>query len=139
MLKYPKPKNAATTKSMRGNKSKNTKPELAFRAALWAAGLRGYRVHYAKAPGRPDIAFVGKKIAIFLHGCYWHRCPYCNLEPPKNNSDYWTKKFAYNKERDERAIRELKALGWKALVFWECRFKKNPAAAIKKVLQACNG
>lgn len=71
----PVPKSEATSRVMSSNRGRDTAPELALRRALWAAGRRGYRLHYKQVPGRPDIAYPTKKIAIFVHGCYWHRCP----------------------------------------------------------------
>lgn len=132
---YPNPKNIAATKTMQANRSKNTKPEIKLRRALSSAGIRGYRLHYDVA-GRPDIAFVGRKIAVFLHGCFWHRCPYCKLSLPKNNPEYWTAKFARNKERDRTAAKILRSSGWKVLTFWECRLKKNPEKIVEKIAEA---
>ena len=65
----------ATRHVMQANKSKNTKPELLVRHALRDAGLPGYRLHWKKAPGKPDVCYPGRKVAVFVHGCYWHRCP----------------------------------------------------------------
>ena len=64
---------------MQANKSKNTKPELLVRARLREAGYTGYRLHWKKAPGKPDICFPGRRVAIFVNGCFWHRCPHCAL------------------------------------------------------------
>ena len=118
---------------MRSNKSKNTKPEVLFRKALWQAGIRGYRVHWKKAPGKPDIAFPSKKIAIFLNGCFWHRCPSCNLSLPKNNQDFWKKKFARNVERDREKVEALKSENWQVLVIWECELKDLEAVAARLI------
>jgi DNA mismatch endonuclease (patch repair protein) len=62
---------------MKANKSTGTKPELLLRKALWAAGVRGYRLHQKGIPGRPDVSLPGKKLAVFVHGCFWHQCPRC--------------------------------------------------------------
>lgn len=110
---------------MRSNKSKNTKPEIVFRKALWDKGIRGYRLHWKKAPGKPDIAFPGKRIAIFLNGCFWHRCPKCQLSLPKHNLDFWKKKFDRNVERDKEKIEALQQENWKTLVIWECELKAD--------------
>ena len=69
----PVPKSEAASRVMSANRGRDTGPELRLRRALWAAGRRGYRLHYKKAPGRPDIAYPSRKIAIFVHGCFWHR------------------------------------------------------------------
>lgn len=114
----------ATRHVMQANKSKNTKPELKVRAALRAAGLPGYRLHWKAAPGKPDICYPGRKVAIFVNGCFWHRCPYCALSTPKSNVDFWLAKFARNRARDERDCELLAQDGWTVLVIWECRLKK---------------
>ena len=85
---------------MSSNRGKDTKPELHLRYTLREFGIPGYRLHWKKAPGKPDIAYPKHKIAIFVNGCYWHRCPYCNLPLPKSNSRFWSKKFESNKKRD---------------------------------------
>ena len=129
----PTPLNETVSKYMRSNKSKNTKPELLFRKALWENGIRGYRLHWKKAPGKPDIAFPGRKIAIFLNGCFWHRCPNCNLGLPKNNADFWKAKFDRNVERDAQKIAALENENWKVIVIWECELKKSLEKQIKLV------
>lgn len=116
---------AAVRKSMQGNKRRDTKPEILVRQRLRAAGLTGYRLDWAKAPGRPDIAFPGRKIAIFVNGCYWHRCPHCNPSMPSKNVEFWETKFRRNVERDRRALSELEALGWTAITIWECELKRD--------------
>lgn len=123
----------AVRRSMQGNRPRDTKPEMLLRRALWSAGLRGYRLDYGKAPGRPDIAYVGKRVAIFVHGCFWHRCPHCDLPHPKTNPDYWERKFVRNRERDARKVRELKEAGWRVLIFWECELKKNVKTAVEQL------
>lgn len=116
---------AAIRKSMQGNKRADTKPEMLVRQQLRAAGLTGYRLQWKKAPGRPDIAFPGRKIAIFVNGCYWHRCPHCHPSVPKRNTAFWEAKFRRNTERDQRALRELAEQGWTAIVIWECELKRD--------------
>ena len=113
-----------THRSMQGNKGKDTKPELLVRRRLCDAGLTGYRLHW-DVPGRPDVAWPGKRVAIFINGCFWHRCPYCNPQMPKSNVEYWTVKFARNVERDEENLRELREAGWTVHVIWECQLKKG--------------
>jgi DNA mismatch endonuclease (patch repair protein) len=81
----------------------------------------------ASVPGRPDIAFPRLKLAIFVHGCFWHRCPHCQPPLPKAHRAFWKRKFALNAERDERKRRQLEAAGWDVLEIWECKVKKNPA------------
>jgi DNA mismatch endonuclease (patch repair protein) len=121
----PIPESEKTSEIMSKIKGKNTKSELMLRRALRKIGLKGYRLHWKKAPGRPDIAFPGKKIAIFVNGCYWHRCPKCNPSKPKTHMDFWKNKFKKNVERDKRKIKELVSSHWKVFVFWECEINAN--------------
>ncbi len=113
----------ATRHVMQANKSKNTKPELLVRAALREAGYTGYRLHWKKAPGHPDICFPGRKVAIFVNGCFWHRCPRCALPAPKSNVEFWEGKFSRNRMRDARDQELLLEDGWTVLVVWECQLK----------------
>ena len=129
----PVPLNENVSRVMSSNKAKNTKPELKLRKALYADGIRGYRLNWKKVPGKPDIAFPGKKIGIFINGCYWHRCPYCELSLPKTNTDFWKKKFEKNIKRDKKKEKELLDLGWTVLVFWECKIKTNIKDCINKI------
>jgi DNA mismatch endonuclease (patch repair protein) len=121
----PVPKHAGVSKVMSANKAKNTKPEIALRRALWSNGIRGYRLNWKNVPGRPDIAFPGRKLAIFIHGCYWHRCPTCAYPLPKHNTDFWKNKFEKNVTRDEIKKQELIKLGWKVITVWECEIKQK--------------
>ena len=113
----------ATRHVMQANRSKNTKPELLVRQKLREEGLPGYRLHWKKAAGKPDVCYPGRKVAVFVNGCYWHRCPHCALPLPKSNTDFWETKFSRNRARDERDQRLLAEQGWKVLVVWECRLK----------------
>lgn len=123
----------AVEMSMRGNRGKNTSPELLLRKKLFYFGIRGYRLHW-KLPGKPDITFVRKKICIFIHGCFWHRCPHCDLSPPKTNTEYWSEKFRRNRERDLKNVSLLKNEGWNVVIVWECKLKKQTAKALDKIL-----
>ena len=118
----------AVRKSMQGNKRANTRPELLVRERLREAGLSGYRLQW-KVPGRPDVAWPGKKVALFVNGCFWHRCPICNPSTPKTNVRYWVEKFERNVERDKRSHEQLEELGWKVHVIWECQLKKKQVDA----------
>lgn len=115
----------ATHHVMQANKGKNTKPELVVRQSLRKAGLPGYRLHWKKAAGKPDVCYPGRKVAIFVNGCFWHRCPYCHLSLPKTNADFWRAKFERNRARDRRNNDQLVRDGWTVVVVWECRLKKG--------------
>lgn len=101
-------------------RQRHTKPELIVRRTVHALGYR-FRLHRKDLPGSPDLALPRHKIAIFVHGCFWHRHPGCRLaSTPKSNSEFWNDKFRRNVERDSRKETELRALGWRVLVVWEC-------------------
>lgn len=105
---------------MSGIRAKNTGPEKLVRSALFAAGYR-FRIHRKDLPGCPDIVLPGKKVAIFVHGCFWHRHRGCGLAKlPASNADFWRKKLGGNVDRDRKAIEALNLSGWRVLTVWEC-------------------
>jgi DNA mismatch endonuclease (patch repair protein) len=113
------------SENMRRIRGKDTKPELIVRKALFAMGYR-YRLHGAKLPGKPDLVFAKQSKVIFVHGCFWHNHSHvrCNTARfPKSNPDYWAEKLRRNVERDAVRRTELRRIGWKALVIWECQTK----------------
>ena len=119
---------------MRANRARDTGPEIALRRALRAAHLAGYRVNWRKAPGRPDIAYPGRRIAIFVHGCYWHHCPRCYPNLPKSNPEFWGRKFVLNRERDGRKRADLERIGWVVIEAWECDLVSDMGAVIAEVV-----
>lgn len=104
-------------------RSSDTKPEVRVRKALHKHGMR-YRLHRKDLPGRPDIVFPKQKVAIFVHGCFWHRHGCALSSNPKSRQDYWTEKFARNVERDAQVVESLSAAGWSAITVWECETRK---------------
>lgn len=124
------------TLSMRSTKSKNTKPELRLRQALREQKILGYRVHMPGLPGKPDVCFTKQKVAVFVHGCYWHRCPNCALPDPKTNADYWLPKLRNNVERDARHLVALEEAGWRVVVLWECEIKHYLERSVAEVATA---
>lgn len=121
-------------KCMKGNKRRDTSPELKVRTMLRELGHTGYRLDWKKAPGHPDIAFPGRKVAIFVQGCFWHRCPVCNYGLPKSNVEYWTAKFNRNVERDKRTREQLEGMGWDCIEIWEHQLKKKKLEETKAFL-----
>ena len=121
---------------MRANRASNTGPELRLRRALRDAGLGGYRLNWKKAPGRPDIAYPGRRLAIFVHGCYWHHCSRCYPDLPKSNPDFWARKFELNRERDARKRSGLELQGWAVLETWECDLRDDLAGVVSSVVAA---
>lgn len=129
----PIPRKEATSRIMSRVKGKNTKPELSLRKELRAQGLKEYRLHPKTLPGRPDVYFPSQKLAIFINGCFWHRCPYCKPSRPKTHKAFWSKKFAANVARDKAKRALLKKMGIRSVVFWECQIKKNVAKLVAKL------
>ena len=110
---------------MRRVRRKNTTPEMAVRKALHANGYR-FRVHRRDLPGSPDIVLPKHHLAIFVHGCFWHRhadCP--KATTPKTREEFWKEKFATNQARDTRVIRALREQSWAVVVVWECEIRSN--------------
>ncbi len=110
---------------MRAVRSRDTKPELLVRKIAHAI-RPGYRLHRKDIPGNPDIAYVGRKQAIFVHGCFWHGHD-CRrgARVPKTNREYWVGKVACNRQRDANTMAQLHAAGWRPLVLWECELKDD--------------
>jgi DNA mismatch endonuclease (patch repair protein) len=121
---------------MIANRSTNTGPEQVVRRMLREAGHPGYRLHWriddenGRYVCRPDITYPGRRIAIFVHGCFWHRCPRCALELPKSNLEYWKEKFERNVERDRRKEAALLVMGWKIHTIWECGLDRGASKLI---------
>ena len=108
-------------------RSKHTSPELLVRKALRQLGHR-YRLHSRKLPGIPDIVLPDRKTTVFVHGCFWHQhknCRRCSM--PKTNRRYWISKLKRNVEHFVEVRKELRRLGWKVVVVWECQTKKREA------------
>ena len=123
---------------MRAVRSRDTGPERVVRALL-RSFAPGYRLQRRDIPGRPDIAYVGAKRAIFVHGCFWHGHDCARgARAPKTNADYWRAKLARNKARDALALQSLENLGWRALVVWECELKDREALARKLRAFVCD-
>ena len=107
-------------------KSKDTSIELLVRRKLFSMGYR-YRVNYKSLPGKPDIVFTKKKVAIFIHGCYWHGhdCGSRYAHSSQSNKMYWGTKIERTKQRDEKHIQTLEADGWTVIVLWECQIRQS--------------
>jgi DNA mismatch endonuclease, patch repair protein len=113
---------------MRRVPGRDTKPELAVRRMLRAAGL-GYRLGGWGLPGRPDVVMPGRRVAVFVHGCFWHG-HHCRRgdRQPKANADYWLAKVARNRERDAHARAALEQQGWAVVTVWECALRRSDLA-----------
>jgi DNA mismatch endonuclease, patch repair protein len=131
---YPAEKRSAV---MRRVKAKDTTPELKVRKALTALGAR-YRLHRKDLPGNPDIVLAGRRLAVFVHGCFWHGHDCARgARVPKQNRDYWVAKVGRNRARDARHREALGAQGWQVETLWECELKD--AAALDARLRGLLG
>ena len=112
---------------MRRVRSKDTTPELLVRKVLTRLGAR-YRLHRADLPGKPDIVLPGRRLAVLVHGCFWHGHDCARgSRAPKQNRDYWVAKVAGNRARDVANREALAALGWRVETIWECELKDAAA------------
>ena len=113
-------------------KSDNTVPEIKLRRLLAKRGFKNYRVNYRKLFGKPDIVFLKKKIAIFVDGCFWHKCPKC-FSKPITRTKFWFKKIESNLRRDRKINQELKKKGWLVIRVWEHDIEKNSKQISDKI------
>jgi len=120
------------TYNMSRIRGKNTAPEIKLRKMLFAAGIRGYRIHY-NLPGKPDIVFLKRKIAVFIDGCFWHKCP-VDFQEPETRKEFWLEKIQSNIDRDKKINKQLKHEGWTIIRIWEHEIKKEPEKVVKKII-----
>lgn len=124
---------------MRSIRKTDTKPEWVVRRLVYSMGYR-YRLHRRDLPGTPDLVFPGRRKVILVHGCFWHRhdCP-LGRKSPLARPEYWLPKLERNRQRDLMTLKQLAALGWKALVIWECELDRWPANRLAKRLSVFLG
>lgn len=126
----PKSNSGKVAKSMQSNMKAGTKPELRLSKMLRK------RIVKSSLPGSPDFVYSKQRLAIFVNGCFWHRCPICNLAAPRRNAEFWQRKFARNMERDTLNRQELEMMGWRVLDFWEHEIREAPADCALRVKAA---
>ncbi|WP_202796901.1 very short patch repair endonuclease [Pedosphaera parvula] len=112
----------------------NASTELYLASLLRRSSAHGWRRHMSLV-GRPDFAFLGQRVAIFVDGCFWHKCPKCYRQP-KSRKAFWIEKIRVNRARDRRVNKMLRAKGWKVIRIWECDLKRNPSRCIKRIIRA---
>jgi DNA mismatch endonuclease (patch repair protein) len=123
----PKPSSQAVSRSMKANRSSGTKPELVL------AKLLRKKLARHNLPGSPDFVYPRAKLAVFVHGDFWHRCPVCDLPLPRTHREFWRRKFARNVERDRLNQKELEGMGWRVLVVWEHEVMDDAKASARRI------
>jgi DNA mismatch endonuclease (patch repair protein) len=119
---------------MSGIRGRDTKPELVLRKGLHKLGFR-YRLDARDLPGRPDLVLPRFNAAVFVHGCFWHRHENCKLAAvPSSNKVFWSEKFATNKARDLKAVRQLFDMGWRVAIVWECALRSPEMEDVVKAV-----
>lgn len=118
------------TEIMRAIRGVDTRPEMTVRRLAHRLGYR-YRLHRRDLPGSPDLVFPSRRKVVFVHGCFWHGHDCRANRLPKTRPDYWASRFAKNKERDARKLRELEAAGWSVLTLWECELRDPVAIGVR--------
>lgn len=131
----PSPASASksVSRSMRSNRGSGTKPELVL------AKLLRRKVVHSTLPGSPDFVYRGAKLAVFVHGCFWHRCPIHARALPRTNTEFWRRKFERNVERDKLNRQELKRMGWNVMEVWEHEVKENPVGVKQRIVSFLAG
>jgi DNA mismatch endonuclease (patch repair protein) len=123
------------SRNMAAVRSANTMPEIIVRSTAHKLGLR-FRLHSKRLPGKPDLVFPSRRIALFVHGCFWHRhdCPH-GRQLPESNADFWREKLKRNAERDSEVQSLLIAEGWRPIIIWECQTKATdlPERIIREI------
>jgi len=132
-MKAPAASSENARNTMRANR-RVSGLEMRLRRALWAAGARDYRVQ-TPLPGKPDVLFPVERIAVQVHGCFWHACPTCQLPMPKANAEFWTGKLRRNVERDLEAEEQLRWMGWELIVVWEHELRRDTSGVVRHVMQ----
>lgn len=118
---------ATRSRMMAGIRGRDTKPEITVRRIMFAAGLR-YRLHRKDLPGSPDIVLSGKRVVVFVNGCFWHQHSGCRFAKlPSSNQEFWFEKLRRNVERDRESISALVDAGWRVLTIWECAVRDSNA------------
>jgi len=129
---FSKSKRSEVMRKIKGRGNKTT--EVAFKKLLRKEKISGWRTRYKRLYGSPDFIFSKSRVAVFVDGCFWHRCPKCsrNLNS-STNKKFWFEKASYNKKHDRKVSTVLKSKGWKVLRFWEHEIQKKPDACMRRL------
>lgn len=115
-------------------RARNTKPEIKFRKLLSNKGIKNYKINYSSLPGKPDIVFIKNRVAIFIDGCFWHKCPVCFIKP-KTRVKFWMEKIRENLQRDREVNKELKKKDWSVIRIREHDVERNSEQILLRFLK----
>lgn len=113
-------------------RSRDTQPELEVRRAVFAAGFR-FRLHAKDLPGRPDLVFPRYRLAVFVHGCFWHGHGCKRAKRPTTNTEFWNTKLDRNIVRDQKKLAQLREAGWEPIILWQCSLRRGIEALLKRL------
>jgi DNA mismatch endonuclease (patch repair protein) len=113
-------------------RSRDTQPELEVRRQIFAAGFR-FRLHAKDLPGRPDLVFPRYRVAVFVHGCFWHGHGCKRAKRPATNTEFWNTKLDRNIVRDQERLAELRAAGWEPIIIWQCSLRRGIETLLKRL------
>jgi len=133
-----KPRKLSLTERMRRIRKTDTKPEMVVRRLVHAMGYR-YRLHQSRLPGCPDIVLPRHRKVILVHGCFWHRHDCADgRKLPRSKPEYWGPKLERNRRRDAASVAQLRELGWRVLVVWECEITdaKRTSRSLRRFLES---
>jgi DNA mismatch endonuclease (patch repair protein) len=122
------------SRTMSRIRRRDTKPELLLRKALWARGLRGYRLDLGNLPGRPDVAWIQRRVAVFVDGAFWHGHP--SAFKPGKSGDYWDEKIPRNVCRDRAADASLREMGWTVIRLWDFEVRRDLGGCLERIAAA---
>jgi DNA mismatch endonuclease (patch repair protein) len=114
-------------------RTRDTAPELALRRSLWRIGIRGWRLHPRRVYGKPDLAWIGRRVAVFVDGAFWHGHPDYYWG---QSGEFWDAKIERNRARDRRVDEELDAAGWRVLRLWDFEVERDPDECARRVAKA---
>ncbi|MBY0558847.1 very short patch repair endonuclease [Hyphomicrobium sp.] len=117
-------------------RGKDTSPEMIIRRALHGRGFR-YRLHDKRLPGKPDLVFPKYRAVLLIHGCFWHGHECHRFKWPETRREFWQRKICGNKARDKKTQGNLRTLGWRSMVVWECQLKNSQKPKLDQLIDKC--
>ena len=132
----PPPSSLATRNVMKANRGSGNALERRVWKELRSKGVPRFRTNWPTPAGRADLAFPQHRVAVFIHGCFWHHCAYCQRRVPIRNRSFWARKFAANRARDARVRAQLRACGWSVVELRECQIRRHLDRQLDRIARA---